>query len=93
MISDNMTQKKTHYFMTLFGQRLFRNSVAMATPKVPGDQKLFARLCYILKLKVTKFHLHIPNSFLAVFKKTAGSKSAPPPPHLNVNNAFKSHLK
>ena len=29
----------------------------MATAKVPGDQKLFERVCYMLKLKVTKFQL------------------------------------
>ena len=38
-----------------------RNSVVMATPKVPGDQKLFERVCYMLKLKVTKFQLHKKN--------------------------------
>ena len=36
-----------------------QNSVAMATPKIPGDQKLFERMCYMLKLKVTKFQLPI----------------------------------
>ena len=40
-----------------------RNSIAMATPKVPGDQKLFERMCYTLILKVTKFQLRTPNSF------------------------------
>ena len=48
-----MTQK--HCFTSLFGQTLPRNSVAMATPKLPGDEKLFERMCYMLKLKVTKF--------------------------------------
>ena len=53
-ISDNMTQE--HYFMSFFfGQTPLTNSVAMATPKIPGDQKLFERVCYMLKLKVTKF--------------------------------------
>ena len=41
----------------------------MATPKVPGDQKLFERVCYMLKLKMTKFQLPTPNGFLAVLKK------------------------
>ena len=41
----------------LFGQTPLRNSVVMATPKVPGDQKLFERVYYMLKLKVTKFQL------------------------------------
>ena len=35
----------------------------MATPKVPGDQKLFERLYYMLKLKVTKLQLPTPNGF------------------------------
>ena len=35
----------------------------MAIPKVPGDQKLFERVCYTLILKVTKFQLLIPNTF------------------------------
>ena len=42
---------------------VFRNSVTMATPRVPGDQKLFERVCYMLKLKVTKFQLPTPNGF------------------------------
>ena len=47
----------------LFGQTPLRNSTVMATPKVPGDQKLFEKVCYILKLKVTKFQLPTPNGF------------------------------
>ena len=35
----------------IFGQMPFRNGVAMATPKIPGDQKLFERVCYTLILK------------------------------------------
>ena len=31
--------------------------------RFPGDQKLFERLCYVLKLKVTKFQLTTPDSF------------------------------
>ena len=46
----------------LFGQTPLRNSVVMATAKVPGDQKLFERV-YMLKLKVTKFQLPTPNGF------------------------------
>ena len=52
-ISDNMTQ--SHYFMSFCVETPLRNSVVMATPKIQGDQKLFERVCYILKLKVTKF--------------------------------------
>ena len=49
--------KKPHYFMLLSGLMPLRNSIAMATPKVPGDKKLFKRVCYMLKLKATKFQL------------------------------------
>ena len=38
-ISDNMAQ--TIILCPLFGQTPSRNSVVMATPKVPGDKKLF----------------------------------------------------
>ena len=47
----------------LFGQTPLINSVVMATPEVPGDQKLFERVCYMLKLKVTKFRLPTSNGF------------------------------
>ena len=46
-----------------FWPKPLRNSVAMATPKILGDQKLFERVCYMLKLKVTKFQLPRPNGF------------------------------
>ena len=54
-----------HPFLALFffGQAPLRNSVVMATPKVPGNQTLFERACYMLKLKVTKFQLPTPNGF------------------------------
>ena len=42
---------KTIILRPFIGKTPFRNSVAMATPKVPGDQKLFERVCYMLKLK------------------------------------------
>ena len=54
---------KNHYFTLLFAQTPLRNIVAMAIPKVPGDQKLFERACYMLKVKVTKFQLPTPNGF------------------------------
>ena len=52
----------------------------MAKPKVPGDQKLFERVCYMLKLKVTKFQLPTPNGLCAVLKKKqlGGGKFGPP---------------
>ena len=52
---------KTITSRPLFGQMPLRNSVVMATPKVPGDQKLFEMVCCMLKLKVTKFQLTTPN--------------------------------
>ena len=55
-----------------FCQTPLRNSVVMATPKVPGDQKLFERVSHLLKLKVTKFQLPTPNGFRAIFNKPAG---------------------
>ena len=48
---------------TLFGQTPLRNRVVLAAPKVPGHQKLDERVCYMLKLKVTKFQLPTPNGF------------------------------
>ena len=64
-ISDNMTQKTITLrpFWRFLGQTPLRNSVAMATPKIPGDQKLFERVCYMSKLKVRTFQLPGPNSF------------------------------
>ena len=48
-ISDNTAQKPLFYdhFWRFFGQTPLGNDVAMATPKIPGDQKLFERVCYI----------------------------------------------
>ena len=63
-ISDNITQN--HYFMHIFGvfwPNALRNSIAMATPKIPGDQKLFEMVYCMLKLKVTKFQLPRPDGF------------------------------
>ena len=55
-----------------------RGSVAMATPKVQGDQKPFENVYYMLKLKVTKFQYPTPNNFRPVLKKTAGGHLPPP---------------
>ena len=49
--------------LAFFGQTPLKRSVPMAAPKIPGDQKLFERVCYMLKLKVTKIQLLRPNSF------------------------------
>ena len=54
---------KPLFYVLFFGLTLPRNSVAMAPPKISGDQKLFERVCYMLKLKVTKFQLSRPNGF------------------------------
>ena len=58
---DNFGQYDTKAI--IFGQIPVRNSIAMATPKVPSDQKLFERVCHMSKLKVTKFQLSTPNGF------------------------------
>ena len=34
-------------FWRLFCQTLLGHNIAMATPKIPGNQKLFERVCYI----------------------------------------------
>ena len=57
----------------------------MATPKVPGNQKLFERACHMLKLKVTKFQLPTPNGFRDVLKKPAGGGAILPPVQNRVN--------
>ena len=51
------------FLCVFFSQTPLRNSIVMATRKVPGDQKLFERVSFILKLKVTKFQLRTPNGF------------------------------
>ena len=43
MTSDNITQK-TFILHPLFCKTSLRNSIVMATPKVPGDPKLFERV-------------------------------------------------
>ena len=83
-----MTQNPLFY-ARFFSPNVLRNSVVMATPKVPGDKKLFERVCYMLKLKVTKFQLPTPDGFRAVLKTPAGKFPPPPPPFQNrVNAAF-----
>ena len=64
-----MTQELLVY--VAFWPNTSRNSVAIATPKVPSDQKQFDRVYCTLISKVTKFQLPTPNSFCAVLKKTA----------------------
>ena len=62
MVSDNMTQKLL--FHVTFCQMPLRNSIAMVTPKVPGDQKyLKGCVIYTLILQITNFQLPTPNSF------------------------------
>ena len=52
-----------HPFWGFFGQMPLGKSVVMETPNVPGDQKLFERVCNMSKLKVIKFQLPTPNGF------------------------------
>ena len=56
---DTKTIILSHYF----GQTPLRNSVTMATTKVPADQTLFERVCYMVIRKVTKFQLPALDSF------------------------------
>ena len=82
---------KNHYLTSLFGQTPLRSSIAMATPKVPCDQKLFERVSYTLILKVTKFQLSTPNSFLAVLKNSSGGGGEFPSPIQNRVNFIMLH--
>ena len=80
-ISDNMTQN--YYFTPLFGETPLRNSVAMVTLKALGDQKLFERVCYMLKLNITKFYNQLPILNLNCVKKASlggGGANLPPRP-------------
>ena len=69
---------KKHYFTSPFGQTPLGNSIAMATPKVPGDQKLLERVCYIT---------------VAELYKKKNSKFPPPPVQNRVKEEFVSWLK
>ena len=72
----HMTQKPLWRF---FGQTPLRNSVAMATPKIPGDQKVFEKVCYMLKLKVTNFQLPRPIKVSELYlKNQLGANLSPP---------------
>ena len=55
-ISDNMAQKPLFYdhFWRFFGQTPLENDVAMATPKISGDQKLFEKSVLYIKTKSHK---------------------------------------
>ena len=79
-ISDNMITN--HYFTYLFGQTPLRNSVAMATPKVLGDQKLFERVCLYAKIKVTKLHLTVSE----LYKKNAWGQISPTPTKIGLKS-------
>ena len=67
-LGDNFGQSdtKSHYFTSLFVQTPLRHSVTMAITKVPGDQNLFERVCYMFIRKVTKFQLSMPIGFRVV---------------------------
>ena len=51
------------FVVFFFGQTPLRYGIVMATTKVPGDQKLFERVSYMLKQKVTKFQLRTRDGF------------------------------
>ena len=55
----------------LFAQTPLEIAFVVVKPKVPGDQKLFERVCYMLKLKVVKFQLPTLNCFRAVLRKNS----------------------
>ena len=63
----------------------------MATPKVPDDQKLFERVCYILKLKVAKFQLPTLDGFWAVLKNTAGGEGEICPPKIGLKLLYQKN--
>ena len=77
--------------MLVFGPTPLRNSIAMATPKVTGDQKLFQRVCYTLILKVTKFQLPTPDSFCSVLKNQLGANVPPPPSKIGLKGFLQNH--
>ena len=53
----------------------------MAILKILGDQKLFERVCYMLKPKVAKFQPPTRDRFWAILKKPAGGGKFAPLPH------------
>ena len=59
---------KTIILCPLYGQTPLRNNVVMATPKVPGDQKLFERVCYKSKSSDT-VSASYTRRFLSCIKK------------------------
>ena len=69
--SDNMAQKPLFYayFWRFFDQTPLRYIIAMATPKIPSDQKLLERVCKKQKSRSFCF-LYLNDSEL--YKKTAG---------------------
>ena len=74
-------------FCVILAKTPLRNSVAMATPKIPDDQKLFERVCYTLKLKVTKFSfLDVTVSELYLKNQLGEGRFAPHPVQNRVKN-------
>ena len=66
-----------------FGQTPLRNSVPMATPKVPGDQKLFERVFFKSIPKVTKFQ-HLTTSELRYKEQLGGGGKFPTPSKIGL---------
>ena len=65
MISDNMTQKPLFYVFGVFffAKRLLQIALSWQHLKSQVIKKLFERVNYMLKLKVTTFQLPTPNGF------------------------------
>ena len=84
-LGDNFGQygTKTIILCLFFGQTPFRNSVVMATPKVPGDKKLPERVLYAKTKRDKSFSfLHLMVSELYQKTQLGGGKFALlPPPH------------
>ena len=54
---------KKRYFTLLHQQMPLRNSITMATAKVPIGHTIFEIVCSMLIRKVTKFQFDTPDSF------------------------------
>ena len=54
---------KTIILRRFLAKRLLEIALSWQHLRSPGGQKLFERVCYMLKLKVAKFQLPTPNGF------------------------------
>ena len=89
-ISDNMAQKPLFYvhFWRLFGQTLLGHNITMATPKIPGNQKLFEKVCYMSQsfsfLDLTVSELYSKNQL-------GGGANLPPAVQNRVNFSIRHY--